>query len=150
MQPHVTSTCRISAGVWRFALDRCDEGVNQQWFAVRLPEYIKLPGILQAQNQGDEITTKTPWVLSLYDRFWYLREEYKDYTETERQSSFPVSAAAPLSRRCLVSTRYQSSNPNWVSRRVVLTLERPHWETTVWLDNKKIGSDTKSGRATRF
>ena len=24
---------------------------------------------------------------------------------------------------------------------MVLTLERPHWETTVWLDNKKIGSE---------
>ena len=42
---------------------------------------IRLPGILQAQNHGDDITTKTPWVLSLYDRFWYLREDYKDYTE---------------------------------------------------------------------
>ena len=29
----------------------------------------------------------------------------------------------------------------WVARRVVLTLERPHWETTVWVDGQKIGSD---------
>ena len=28
-----------------------------------------------------------------------------------------------------------------VSRRTLLTLERPHWETTVWIDEKKIGSD---------
>ena len=27
------------------------------------------------------ISTRTPWVLSLYDRFWYLREDYKEYTE---------------------------------------------------------------------
>ncbi len=26
-------------------------------------------------------------------------------------------------------------------RRIVLTLERPHWETTVWIDERKVGSD---------
>src|SRR5690349_16271263 len=80
VQPHPTVPQDLG-GMWRFALDRYDEGVNQQWFNVRLQGFIKLPGILQDQHQGDEITTKTPWVLSLYDRFWYLREDYKDYTE---------------------------------------------------------------------
>jgi len=80
VQPHVTTAQDLS-GMWRFALDRFDEGVNEKWFTVRLQQSIKLPGTLQQQNQGDEITTKTPWVLSLYDHFWYLRDEYKDYTE---------------------------------------------------------------------
>ena len=46
-----------------------------------LPLPIRLPGILQSQNYGDVISTRTPWVLSLYDRFWYLREDYKEYIE---------------------------------------------------------------------
>ena len=72
---------RDLSGFWRFALDRTDSGVNQKWFIANLPGLIRLPGILQAQSHGDEITTSTPWVLSLYDRYWFLREDYKQYTE---------------------------------------------------------------------
>ena len=70
------------AGEWNFALDRGDIGVKEEWFTKSLQNKISLPGALQSQNYGDEINTKTPWVLSLYDRFWYLRDEYKAYTQT--------------------------------------------------------------------
>src|ERR1039458_8439867 len=68
------------AGEWRFALDRNDVGTNEQWFAKNLPDKIKLPGILQAQGYGDDIGIRTPWVLTLYDHFWYLRADYAAYT----------------------------------------------------------------------
>lgn len=128
------------SGMWRFMLDRTDAGVNQQWFKIPLPERIRLPGILQSQHQGDLITTSTPWVLSLYDRNWNLREEYKDYIE--KNVRVPFLSQPP--RHYMGVAWYQRDfyvQPNWVNRRIVLTLERPHWETTVWLDGKKIGSD---------
>src|ERR1044072_1868002 len=137
--PHPTVPQDLS-GYWRFALDRSDEGVTRQWFNVHLQGYIKLPGILQAQNRGDEITTKTPWVLSLYDRFWYLRDDYKDYIE--RNVKVPFLSQPP--RHYLGAAWYQREifiQNNWAGRRVLLTLERPHWETTAWLCMKKIGSD---------
>ncbi|HVQ37024.1 MAG TPA: discoidin domain-containing protein, partial [Pyrinomonadaceae bacterium] len=119
-----------------------DVGERQQWFAQPLrPWGIRLPGILQAQNFGDEITTKTPWVLSLYDRFWYLREDYKAYADP-KAVKVPFLSQPP--RHYLGAAWYQRDifvPPNWNGRRVVLTLERPHWETTVWLDGQKIGSD---------
>lgn len=123
VQPHVTIPQDLS-GLWRFVLDRNDEGVNQQWYSVRLPGFIRLPGVLQAQNHGDEITTRTPWVLSLYDRFWYLREDYKDYTE--KNVKVPFLSQPP--RHYLGVAWYQREifiQPNWAGRRVVLTLERP-------------------------
>jgi hypothetical protein len=139
LQPHFTVPQDLS-GVWRFALDRGDEGINQQWFTKPLPGFIRLPGILQAQNQGDEITTKTPWVLSLYDHFWYLRDDYKDYIEKNVKVPF---LSQPPRHYVGVAWYQQGINiPNrWAGRRVILTLERPHWETTVWLNGKKIGSD---------
>ena len=54
------------AGEWRFALDREDAGVGEQWFGRALADRITLPGILQAQGYGDRVGTDTPWVLSLY------------------------------------------------------------------------------------
>src|SRR5678815_4167909 len=69
-------------GGWWFNLDPGDVGVVQQWFNRPLRfKLIRLPGSLQSQNFGNDITTDTPWVLSLYDRYWYLREDYKAYTE---------------------------------------------------------------------
>src|ERR1051325_8658284 len=69
------------AGDWRFALDRADVGVKENWFSQELTDRIKLPGVLQSQGYGDEISTSTPWVLSLYDRAWFLREDFKAYAK---------------------------------------------------------------------
>ncbi len=138
-QPHPTVPQDLQ-GYWNFELDRGDEGLNQQWFNRRLRGYIRLPGSLQAQNHGEPITTTTPWVLSLYDRFWYLRDDYKDYTERNVKVPF---LSQPF-RHYIGPAWYQRDlviPQNWAGRRVLLTLERPHWETTVWLDGKKIGSD---------
>jgi hypothetical protein len=127
------------SGSWRFLPDYNDSGVKTQAFTQNLPLRIDLPGIMQP-NYGMPITTYTPWVLSLYDHFWYLREEYKDYTD--KVVKVPFLSQPP--RHYLGVAWYQRDidiPQHWVNRRAVLTLERPHWETTVWVDNKKIGSD---------
>ena len=127
-------------GYWSFELDRTDSGVDQKWFTRRLRDYIQLPGVLQSQFRGDEITINTPWVLSLYDRFWYMRQEYKPYSE--RNVKVPFLSQPP--RHYVGVAWYQREieiPTDWANRRVVLTLERPHWETTVWIDERKIGSD---------
>jgi beta-galactosidase len=129
------------AGVWRFALDRADAGARERWFERDLPETIKLPGVLQAQGFGDEISTRTPWVLSLYDRLWYLREEYKPYT---RQGAVKVPFLSQPPRHYVGVAWYQRDvdiPASWAGRRVVLFMERPRWESTVWVDATKAGSN---------
>jgi beta-galactosidase len=128
-------------GTWRFELDPMDAGERQDWFKNDLRNRIQLPGILQAQNYGLDISTSTPWVLTLYDRFWYLREDYKAYTQPGKVK-VPFLSQPP--RHYLGAAWYQRDiqiQPYMSSRRMVLTLERPHWETTVWIDERKIGSN---------
>jgi hypothetical protein len=113
--------------------------VQQQWFNRQLRSYIKLPGILQQSFSANDISTETPWVLSLYDRYWYLREDYKAYTERGRVK---VPFLSQPQRHYLGAAWYQRDidiSRNMFGRRILLTLERPHWETTVWIDEKKIG-----------
>ena len=127
-------------GVWRFALDPNDSGEKQEFFNRRLPQPIKLPGIMQAQNIGYPIMKSTPWVLSLYDRFWYLRDDYKDHIDGKLK--VPFLSQPPV--HYLGVAWYQRDieiHQTQTARRWVLTLERPHWETTVWLNGKKMGSD---------
>jgi len=128
-------------GFWRFELDPADAGERQQWFNRDGRNRIRLPGILQAQGFGDEISTDTPWVLTLYDRNWYLRDDYKTYIEPGKVKVPFLSQPPP---HYLGAAWYQRDIylifPYMVGRRIVLTLERPHWETTVWIDDRKIGS----------
>ena len=128
------------SGEWRFALDRSNQGFDRNWFYGSLPDQIDLPGILQSQGYGDEVSTKTPWVLSLYDRNWYEREEYKLYT---KPGSVKVPFLSQPPRHYVGVAWYQREirvPEDWRGKRVVLVLERPRWQTTVWYDDRRVGS----------
>jgi beta-galactosidase len=128
------------AGSWRFALDEADAGIKEEWFLKDMMGRIQLPGALQSQDYGSEIGTETPWVLSLYDRFWYLREDYKAYAKPPHVK-VPFLSQPP--RHYLGAAWYQRDidiPPEWRGRRITLSLERPHWESTVWVDDRKTGT----------
>jgi hypothetical protein len=137
---HAAETFSLQ-GKWSFGIDREDRGLGEQWFSHPLPDKINLPGVLQSQGFGDEISIKTPWVLSLYDRLWYLREDYQAYTNA---GSVKVPFVCQPSRHYLGAAWYQREieiPKDWDGRRVVLFLERPHWESQVWLDDQLIGTN---------
>jgi hypothetical protein len=126
------------AGDWRFALDRADAGVKEQWFNRNLADRIKLPGILQAQGYGDEITTTTPWVTTLGDAWWKLQPAaLRDHFSQPGHVEVPFIAQPP--RHYLGAAWYQRDieiPATGAGRRFVLFLERAHWETTVWVDDR--------------
>jgi beta-galactosidase len=128
------------AGEWRFALDRLDKGRQERWFAGSLPERIRLPGVLQAQGYGDEISLTTEWMGRLHDPLWYLRSEYRKYSP-------PGNVRTPFllqpDRHYTGAAWYQRDieiPALWKGRRVVLAFERPHWQTEAWVDGKSIGT----------
>ncbi len=127
-------------GTWRFALDPGDAGIKGQWYNQALKNQISLPGVLQSQGYGEPITTDTPWVLSLYDRDWYLRKEFKPFAEP---GNVKVPFICQPPRHYLGAAWYQRTidiPDDWHRRRIGLFLERTRWETTVWIDDQKIGS----------
>ncbi|HVS54106.1 MAG TPA: hypothetical protein VHD62_17250 [Opitutaceae bacterium] len=133
------------AGEWRFALDRGDAGVNEKWFASELAgrDRIKLPGILQAQGYGDEIAVGTPWVVGLGDAWWKLQP-----TELRAHFSQPGRVEVPFlsqpPRHYLGAAWYQRQidvPESAAGRRFELFLERAHWETTVWIDDRAYAPD---------
>ena len=129
------------AGEWRFALDRADVGVREAWFQRDLPDRIQLPGLLQSQGYGDEISTNTPWVLSLYDKQWFQRAEYQAHT-VPGNVRVPFLAQPP--RHYLGAAWYQRDvdiPPHWRGRRVVLFLERTQWESRAWLGDRLLGTN---------
>ena len=129
------------AGAWRFALDRTDAGVPQKWFTKKLPDKIQLPGILEAQGYGDEISIHTPWVLTLYDHFWYLRADYAAYANAGHVK-VPFLCQPPWHYLGAAWYQHDFEIPeSWQGKHTTLFLERPHWQSIVWLDGKEIGSN---------
>ncbi len=129
------------SGRWNFALDRADAGVAEQWFNQALPDSIKLPGSLQEQGYGDPPSTNTPWLGTLYDKYWYLRAPYKKYATAD---NFKIPYWLQPERHYVGTAWYSRSfkiPEDWAGRRFVLYLERVHWSSTVWLDGEKIGFD---------
>jgi beta-galactosidase len=124
-----------------FLLDPHDLGVADKYFNRELSQFIQLPGILQAQGFGDEISTNTPWVLSLYDRLWFEREDYQAHTQP---GNVRVPFVSQPTRHYLGAAWYQRDieiPKEWEGRRVVLFLERTRWETRAWLNDKLIGTN---------
>ncbi len=131
------------AGEWRFALDRGNAGTNEGWFARNLPDKIKLPGILQAQGYGDDISTNTPWVLGLGDAWWKLQPAaLREHFSQPGHVEVPFLAQPP--KHYLGAAWYQRDieiPTNWSGKHFTLFLERVHWKSTVWLDDREVGSD---------
>ncbi|MFO7167640.1 MAG: glycoside hydrolase family 2 TIM barrel-domain containing protein [Chloroflexota bacterium] len=135
------------SGTWLFELDPGDVGVDERWFERRLAQRIELPGALQAQGYGDEITPETKWTGSIVDRSWFTEERFARYRE-------PGNVKVPFwlqpDRYYVGAAWYQrdfDAPEWWPGHRVTLTLERPHWATRVWLDGREIGADTSLATA---
>jgi hypothetical protein len=129
------------AGRWRFQLDRADVGVARNWPAKELSGRIHLPGSLPEQGIGDDVTTNTVWTGGIRDRSFFTDPEYAHYRQ-------PGNIKLPF---WLTPEKYYAGAAwfqrevdipkTWQNKRVVLTLERPHWQTRVWVDGKIFGTN---------
>ncbi len=146
------------SGEWRFALDRAAEsqqpgdssrgltvvnlppgdGVAEAWFHRTLTNRIHLPGSLQAQCYGDDIATNTPWVLTLGDAWWKLQPAgLRDHFSQPGHVEVPFLAQPP--KHYLGVAWYQRDfkiPASWQGRHFKLFMERPHWQSTVWVDDQ--------------
>lgn len=132
------------AGQWRFAIDRDDTGARSAWFGKELAAdaHIQLPGILQTQGYGDEITAETQFVAALpRDMRWYLLPQYQAYT---KPGHVEVPYLSQPLRHYLGVAWYQREieiPAAWSGKRVALLLERTRWQTDVYIDDKLMGSN---------
>lgn len=129
------------AGRWRFALDPRDVGITERWFERELPGRIRLPGSLPAQGIGFEVTTETPWIGSIVDRSWFTEPEFEKYRKPGQvkvpfwlQPEKYYTGPAWYQRDVIVPEA-------WAGQRIVLRLERAHWETRVWVDGRLVGTN---------
>ena len=129
------------AGRWRFQLDRQDAGMRERWFERTLSGEFTLPGSLPAAGIGDDISTNTPWTGGIVDRSFFTAPEFAKYRQ-------PGHVKVPF---WLQPDKYYAGvawfqrdieiPQEWQGKRVVLFLERVHWESRVWVDGRCVGTN---------
>jgi hypothetical protein len=131
------------AGQWRFQMDRDDVGVAAQWFNKDLTDQIKLPGILQGQGYGDDISVDTPWVATpRLSSQWWTQQPESVRAKYSQPGKVEVPFLSQPAKHYLGVAWYQRDiviPPSWAGKRVELYLERPHWQTTAYVDDKQYG-----------
>jgi beta-galactosidase/beta-glucuronidase len=129
------------AGKWRFDLDQADSGIADQWFDRSLAHEILLPGSLPERGVGDDVTVDTSWMGGIVDRSFFDSPAYaKDREPGHVRIPFwlqPDKYYAGV----VWFQRDVTVLSDWRDRRVTLFLERPHWETRVWIDGRLVGTN---------
>ncbi|MDO4159531.1 MAG: hypothetical protein Q4D41_03640 [Prevotellaceae bacterium] len=109
------------------------------------PEYndrIKLPGSMLTNGKGNAVSVDTKWTGSLYDSSFYFNPYMAKY-RVEGNMKFPFFLTP--SRHYVGVAWYGKSvdiPKAWRKRRIILHLERPHIETTVYVNGKEAGRDS--------
>ena len=123
------------SGTWDFQLDRSESSNASQ----KYDDTIKLPGSILTNGKGDLPSIDTKWTGSLYDSSYY----YNPYMEKYRHTGsikFPFFLTPEHYYVGYAWYRHNAEIPRmWKKNRVILFLERPHIETTVFVNGKEVG-----------
>jgi beta-galactosidase/beta-glucuronidase len=138
------------SGEWRFRIDPQERGVSDKWWQSRLPHRIHLPGSLQEQGFGDDITADTEWLAGWGGSRkdypdWRLHPTFEKYRQ-EGHVRFPYWLQPKKHYVGLAWYQRDIQIPGaWNGKRVTVYLERCHWKTSLWLDGRSLGSNDSLG-----
>jgi len=138
------------AGIWEFASGTDGQPQRTNDEPPTMDDFVVLPGSMLTNDKGTPVSTKTQWTGSLYDSSYYFNPFMARY-RAERQAD-GGTAAEPMKlpffltpERHFVGTAwyrrtvYVPKTWNTSSQRITLFLERPHIETTVWVNGQPVG-----------
>lgn len=138
------------SGTWRFQIDSLDKGIAAQWFSKTLEDQIQLPGSMSSNGKGDDVTADTKWTGNFWNPVWYKDSAYAKYRQ---QGNVKISFwLQPLKHYVGVAWYQKKVNipAAWKDRHLEIFLERCHWETTLWVDNRRVGMQNALGAPHRY
>lgn len=132
------------AGNWRFAIDRRDEGIRENWQNRILKDKIQLPGTMITNNKGDEVGPDTKWTASIYDSSFFFQPRLEKFRQP---GNYKVPFWLTPQKYYVGAAWYQKDiriPADWKGKPVRLFMERVHTGSSVWLDGKRIDSAENS------
>lgn len=134
------------SGEWRFALDPQDLGIKSAPDGWRFPDKIRLPGTVTAQGFGESPSFKTAWT----GDGWRYPGMFKEW-QADENFKFPFFLQPPKHYVGPAWYRRDIEIPaDWKGSRATLHLERVHWQSTAWIDDKEVGQADSLGTPHEF
>jgi hypothetical protein len=133
------------AGDWSVQLQQSDK--QEMWENSKEGSKIKLPGSLQAQGLGNDISEKTRWLGALKNASWL------PYYGKQKDGSFKVAGWLQPEKHYLGAAWYrrQVTIPeSWSGKQALLKFERVHISTVVWWDDVEIGTENSLSTPHQF
>jgi hypothetical protein len=135
------------SGNWHFKIDTMDVGIEEHWYSKLFPEIVYLPGSMAENGQGEDISINTEWTGSIVDRSWFTEEKFSQYRQ---EGNMKIPFWLQPDKHYIGAAWYQKEieiPSGWKGKYIELYLERPHWETQVWVDDQKAGMRNNLGTA---
>ena len=117
------------SGTWKLALGD----------KLRYNDNVTLPGSLLTNGKGDEVTSHTVWTGSTYDSSYYFNPYMEKY-RVEGNIKYPFFLTPE--KHYVGNAWYKKTvmvPATWQGEHIYLYLERPHIETTVYVNGQKAG-----------
>lgn len=138
------------SGEWKFAVDSLDKGIQEKWFDQMLTDKVVLPGSMTTNGKGDDITLKTHWIGQIVDSSFYKNPEYAKFREP---GNIKIPFWLQRVKYYKGAAWYQKEvtiPEDWNGQFVGLFLERCHWESRLWVDDKEVGMQNSLGTPHKY
>jgi hypothetical protein len=138
------------AGEWKFRIDSLDRGNEDRWYDTLSEETVSLPGSMATNGKGDEVSLKTPWTGEIVDKSYFTDKKYEKYRRTGN-IKIPFWLKPVKYYKGVAWYQKEVVIPaEWADKNIILFLERPHWESTVYVNGKKAGTENSLAVAHQF
>lgn len=138
------------SGEWNFAIDSLDKGIAEKWFDQTLSDKLVLPGSMTSNGKGDDITLETTWMGQIVDSSFYKNPEYAKFREP---GNINIPFWLQPVKYYMGAAWYQKEviiPEEWNGQSVGLFLERCHWESRLWVDDKAVGMQNSLGTPHKY
>lgn len=128
------------AGSWQLAIGD----------TAKYTDDVVLPGSMLTNGKGNPVTVNAPWTGSLYDSSYYYNPFMEQY---RRQENIKFPFFLTPEKHYVGKAWYRKSvyvPDSWKKKHVTLYLERPHIETTVYVNSQKVGSNNSLSAPHQF
>ena len=134
--------CIVMLGMASFAQQSIDLAGTWKFSVGETADYddtVTLPGSMLTNGKGNDVSVSTRWTGSLYDSSYYFNPYMAKY-RVEGSMKFPFFLTPD---KHYVGKAWYMRTVNvpksWKKQRVILYLERPHIETTVYVNDQEAG-----------
>jgi hypothetical protein len=143
------STIDLS-GVWQFQIDSTNIGEKEAWYSKDLNDTILLPASMAQRNKGNLPDLNTKWVGEIMDSSFFTSDKYKKYRSPD---NFKMPFWLQPNRVYNGKAWYKKSielPQNWSGQQAMMSLERCHIVSKVWVNGKFIGTSNSLGTSHDF